>query len=179
MFYLVAVFGSAIGGILALLFSQMAGLGNEAAWRWIFIMEGIITCVIAVFGYIYVVDFPQDGDKARGFLTTQEKDFVIRHLNRDRHDADTSQWTTKEFMRAALDIKLWAFALAYLWVLVDELDCMLILIQLRNNPGVFGWVLSPAHPRGRDGVQRVSCSGPEHPSVLNCHVADVCRGLGW
>lgn len=40
VFYLIGVFGSAIGGVLALLFSQMDGITNYRGWRWIFIMEG-------------------------------------------------------------------------------------------------------------------------------------------
>ena len=34
VFYLIGVFGSAMGGVLALLFSQMSGLAGYGGWRW-------------------------------------------------------------------------------------------------------------------------------------------------
>lgn len=79
VFYLIGVLGSALGGVLALLLSQMQGLANYGAWRWIFIMEGmyhklfscpaltklgIITCLIGLLGFIYMVDFPDQAHKA-------------------------------------------------------------------------------------------------------------------
>ena len=72
---------SAFSGILAFGFSQMAGLGSGkglgayhaptktdpipapedggiAGWRWIFILQGLITCLLGLAGYILIVDFP-------------------------------------------------------------------------------------------------------------------------
>jgi MFS family permease len=43
-FYLISVTGSLLSGILAYGFAQMGGLANLAPWRWIFIMEGLLTC---------------------------------------------------------------------------------------------------------------------------------------
>jgi MFS family permease len=40
--YLIGTMSSALGGILSYAFSQMKGLQGLNAWRWIFIMEGIV-----------------------------------------------------------------------------------------------------------------------------------------
>ena len=37
---------------------QMAGLAGLNGWRWIFIMEGIITIVVGFVSYWLLVDFP-------------------------------------------------------------------------------------------------------------------------
>ena len=29
-----------------------------AGWRWIFILQGVITCVVALIGFVTIVDFP-------------------------------------------------------------------------------------------------------------------------
>ncbi|KAK6378855.1 hypothetical protein LTS17_006558 [Exophiala oligosperma] len=112
-FYLIAVLGSAFGGVLGLLFSQMGGLGGEAAWRWIFIMEGLLTIIIGVLGYAFMINFPEESHKAWGFLSVKEKDFVIRHINRDRADAETPNFSWKRLFSAALDWKIWSFGLLF------------------------------------------------------------------
>jgi hypothetical protein len=76
---------SAFSGILGYLFSLLAGHGHQAApwlgqhfgptkknpkivphfgaglagWRWIFIMQGVITVVIGIIGWYFIVDFPE------------------------------------------------------------------------------------------------------------------------
>ncbi|KAH8662407.1 major facilitator superfamily protein [Xylariales sp. PMI_506] len=111
VFYLLGVFGSALTGVLGLAFSKMNGLGNLEGWRWIFIMEGLITCLIAVAGFVFVVDFPDSAHKTRNFLTEREAAFIMRRIKRDRDDAEPESFSLARFLRPALDLKIWAFAL--------------------------------------------------------------------
>ncbi|KAJ5654769.1 hypothetical protein N7490_001772 [Penicillium lividum] len=114
VFYLIGVFGSAISGVLALGFSKMNGLSNYAGWRWIFIMEGIITCLIGLAGYVFMVDFPEKAHKAWGFLTERESAYITRRINRDRQDAGLDQFSFSKFLKPARDPKVWGFALIFL-----------------------------------------------------------------
>ncbi|KAL2782738.1 major facilitator superfamily domain-containing protein [Aspergillus keveii] len=116
IFYLIGVFGSAASGVLALGFSRMDGLANYAGWRWIFIMEGILTCLIGILGYVFMVSFPSQSHTVRGFLTPAESAYILRRLDRDRGDADIAgeKFNWRAFFSAALDIKVWGFALAFL-----------------------------------------------------------------
>ncbi|KAJ5528221.1 hypothetical protein N7513_012380 [Penicillium frequentans] len=114
VFYLIGVFGSAISGVLALGFSKMDGLGNYAGWRWIFIMEGIITCLIGLAGYVFMVDFPEQAHKAWGFLTERESAYITRRINRDRQDAGLDRFSFSKFLKPARDLKVWGFALIFL-----------------------------------------------------------------
>ncbi len=50
---------------------QMAGLAGLNGWRWIFIMEGIITILIGLVGYWLLVDFPDGTRQAWSFLGTR------------------------------------------------------------------------------------------------------------
>ena len=54
----------------------MDGIGNVAGWRWIFILEGILTVVMACVGFFTIVDFPQ----AASFLTEEERTWVVHGL---------------------------------------------------------------------------------------------------
>ncbi|KAG4410573.1 hypothetical protein IFR04_016292 [Cadophora malorum] len=113
IWYLIGVLGSAFGGIFALLFTQMAGLAGYGAWRWIFIMEGIITCLIGILGYIFMVDFPERAHTAWSFLSKDEADYIIRRINRDRQDAEGDKFSWTKFLTPALDFKVWVFALMF------------------------------------------------------------------
>lgn len=46
VFYLVGSISSALSGILAYGLMQMDGREGLGGWRWIFIMEGVITCAV-------------------------------------------------------------------------------------------------------------------------------------
>lgn len=114
IFYLLGVAGSALGGLLALLFSQMKGLAGYNGWRWIFIMEGLITIVVGVLGFIFMVDFPEDAHKAWGFLNEREAAFIVRRINRDRDDGEPEAFAWRKYLKPAKDLKVWGFALCFL-----------------------------------------------------------------
>ncbi|OJJ03280.1 hypothetical protein ASPVEDRAFT_134574 [Aspergillus versicolor CBS 583.65] len=123
IFYLIGVLGSALSGVLALGFSKMNGLADYTGWRWIFIMEGLLTCVIGLTGYIFMVNFPSQSHKAWGFLSANESAYIVRRLNRDRGDADTETDVHEDgslkinwhaFFASGLDWKVWGFALSFL-----------------------------------------------------------------
>lgn len=92
----------------------MDGLGDYAGWQWIFIMEGIITCLVGLAGYLFMVNFPEQAHEAWGFLTEKESAYIIRRINRDRQDADLDGFSFRKFLKPALEAKVWAFALIFL-----------------------------------------------------------------
>ncbi len=62
-------------------------------------MEGILTVLIGVLGWIFVVPFPdQEAWKAWGFLNEREVRYVMATVDRDRGDATTEAFTTKRFL---------------------------------------------------------------------------------
>ena len=50
----------AFGGLLAAAIGNMNGLRGFHAWRWIFILEGTLTCVIAFVPFFIITDFPEE-----------------------------------------------------------------------------------------------------------------------
>ncbi len=55
---------------------KMNGVGGYAGWRWIFILEGILTVIVACIAFFTISDFP---DTAK-FLTEEERAWVIYRL---------------------------------------------------------------------------------------------------
>ncbi|KAF5259962.1 hypothetical protein FOXYS1_9408 [Fusarium oxysporum] len=137
VFYLIGCLATAGAGILAYGFSQMDGLRGYQGWRWIFIMEGILTCVIAMVGYFFLVDFPDQGStKDRSFLSDKERAFIIRRINRDRNDADSEPWDFRQWISSAADIKIWAFAtIFFCFTTVSYALAYFLPIILRDNLG--------------------------------------------
>ena len=114
VFYLIGASASAFSGILAFGIEQMDGLGGLSGWRWIFIVEGIISCVIALLGAWLLVDFPEHAARnGWRFLSADECGFIIRRINKDRSDAIPESFTLARFLRPALDLKIWGFALIF------------------------------------------------------------------
>lgn len=129
---------SAFSGILAYGFSQLAGHGvgapwmgvhhgptkanpkapryfgpGLAGWRWIFLLQGVLTVVVGFIGWYFIVDFPELAAKkglGKKFLTEQEAEFVVARIEKDRHDAIPEDFNIKKYLSNALDLKIWGFA---------------------------------------------------------------------
>jgi len=115
VFYLIGSLASAISGILAYGIMQMDGLGNLSGWRWIFVIEGLITCVFGIGGYFLIVDFPEKagGKKSWRFLTEKEARFMVSRIERDRADAIPTRFSVGMYLKNALDTKVWGFAFLF------------------------------------------------------------------
>ncbi|KAF8859312.1 MFS general substrate transporter [Acephala macrosclerotiorum] len=110
VFYLIGSMVSSLAGILAYGIMQMDGVGGLAGWRWIFIIEGLITCVLGIIGYFLIVDFPEKAVNSWNFLSSRESAFVVARIEKDRHDAIPEPFQISSYLKNALDSKVWAFA---------------------------------------------------------------------
>lgn len=113
LFYVIGCVASAFSGILAYGLMQMNGLAGLTGWRWIFIIEGIITCLIAVAAYWLLVDFPDSTRKLWNFLSDQERLWVVKRINADRGDAKPPPFELGRFFKAGLDWKIWCYAMIF------------------------------------------------------------------
>lgn len=94
--------------------SIQKGLGNLSAWRWIFIIQGLLACVIGFISYFVLIDFPDRMKTSkRRFLSAPEYDFVINRINRDRADVTVEPFSFKKYLLAGLDLNIWTFGLIY------------------------------------------------------------------
>jgi len=54
----------------------MDGIGGKPGWAWIFILEGLLTVVVAVAAFFLLHDFPDTAE----FLTVEERAWVVHRL---------------------------------------------------------------------------------------------------
>jgi MFS family permease len=85
-----ATFAGAFGGLLATGIGHMDGVRGYHAWRYIFILEGLVTCILAVVVFFAVPDFPET---AR-WLSESERAFVVRRLAQDQGRSDAEERIT-------------------------------------------------------------------------------------
>ncbi|KAF7509152.1 hypothetical protein GJ744_008379 [Endocarpon pusillum] len=71
---------AAFGGLLASAIGKMDGVRGYSAWRWIFILEGLLTCVVSFGAFFTVTDFPE----CATFLNESERAYVIERLAADQ-----------------------------------------------------------------------------------------------
>ncbi|KAK6892498.1 MFS-type transporter efuF [Candida tropicalis] len=103
-----SLISSAFGGLISAAILQMDGLGGVSGWRYIFIIEGGCTVLVAPLAYFILPDNP-DNTK---FLTQEEKDIVMWKLKKDLGNVNDSDKEAKEsewqgFLHAIKDIKVW------------------------------------------------------------------------
>ncbi|KFY86086.1 hypothetical protein V500_07884 [Pseudogymnoascus sp. VKM F-4518 (FW-2643)] len=110
IFYLIGSGASAFAGILAYGLIQMDGVANIKGWRWIFIIEGVVTCAVGLASYFILVDFPDQAKGTWKFLSDAEVDLVIARLEYDRADSSAPAFHLGSYLRHAADLKIWGFA---------------------------------------------------------------------
>ncbi|GES66619.1 MFS general substrate transporter [Aspergillus terreus] len=82
-----ASMAGAFSGLLAFLISKMDGVGGLEGWRWIFILEGIATVVVATLSYFLIWDEPSTAT----FLSESEKAIIIDLLADSRASIRANQ----------------------------------------------------------------------------------------
>jgi hypothetical protein len=81
----------------------MDGVAGYSGWRWIFILEGLATIVVAVIAKFIIVDWPET---AR-FLTQDERALLLRRLSEDQGEARMDRLDKKSLRRAFSDPKIY------------------------------------------------------------------------
>ncbi|THZ96524.1 MFS general substrate transporter [Aureobasidium pullulans] len=117
-FFSAASVAGAFSGLLAYGISYMEGVGGLAGWRWIFILEGLLTFLVAIVAYFVLVDYPETAS----FLTVEERAFITYRLKYDGQDANTDHGyrvaqtdrSDKKFLFAAFrDWQIWVNIVVY------------------------------------------------------------------
>lgn len=65
----------------------MSGHSGLKGWQWVFIIDGIITCPIAIMGYLY---FPDTPEKTRApYLSPREREIALSRVPQKRADSNS------------------------------------------------------------------------------------------
>lgn len=134
VFYLLGVVASAFSGILAFGLMQMNGLAGMGGWRWIFVIEGILTVCVGIMGYCLLVPFPDcNPEKSWNFLNKREVEFIVARVNADRADVATEPFNLIKFLKPGLDLKIWGFAMCFCCLTTVSYALAYFLPQILNG----------------------------------------------
>lgn len=90
-----------VGGLLAYAISHIKS--EIAAWRWLFIIFGIVTFVWGIVLLFFLPDSPLD---AR-FLTPEQRTYANRRPQQHTHSFQTKEWKKDQVIEALKDPKTW------------------------------------------------------------------------
>ncbi|KAH9935277.1 major facilitator superfamily domain-containing protein [Fomitopsis serialis] len=99
----------AFGGALAYAIGKMDGIGRKSGWSWIFIIEGLLTIVIALLSYVWVHNYPD----TVSFLSPEEKTLLHERLRADNDalSGETFRWPYVK--KAFEDVAVWLYCLCF------------------------------------------------------------------
>ncbi|KAF1809219.1 MFS general substrate transporter [Eremomyces bilateralis CBS 781.70] len=105
LFYTAASLAGSFSGLLAYGIGFMEGIRGYGGWRWLFILEGLLTIVVALVSIPFICDAPD----AVGWLTDEEKRFVQLRLQFDGHERGYTEtrYKPKYLKQAFLDLKVY------------------------------------------------------------------------
>jgi ACS family pantothenate transporter-like MFS transporter len=101
IFWLAGSIGQIFSGFLqAAAYTNLRGVGGLAGWRWLFIMDGIITLPLALFGFLFFPNLPQGGKKT-WWITEAEHILSVERMQ-DVGRAGKESWTRDKIKRIVL-----------------------------------------------------------------------------
>ncbi|EXJ56331.1 uncharacterized protein A1O5_12598 [Cladophialophora psammophila CBS 110553] len=118
-FYGAGMLVSGLSNLLAYGLSKADGLSGLGGWSWIFIFEGIATCVVAIVVLFFLIDFPDKAARPtklgfRRFLTPNEAAVILARIERDRGDAIPEKFSLKVVLNHLKDWKIWEYCILLL-----------------------------------------------------------------
>lgn len=141
----------AFGGLItAGITGNMDGSHGLRAWRWVFIIEGVITVVIAFTAFWILPNFP----RTTKWLSEEERQLAVFRLQEDIGEDD---WTSAEqqtffhgLKLALLDIKTWVFTI--------------LLLSIVSSASVTNFFPTVVKTLGYDNIRTLLLTAP--PYVL-------------
>ncbi|KAM0709966.1 hypothetical protein Q7P35_002328 [Cladosporium inversicolor] len=112
LFFCGAILAGAFSGLLAYAIANLDGLGGYGGWRWIFIIEGIITCGVAVVSKWLIPDWPETAK----FLNDDERTLLIARLSVDVADAKMNRLDGPARKRVFGDWKIYCGVIMYIGI---------------------------------------------------------------
>ncbi|KAM3422324.1 hypothetical protein BST61_g2683 [Cercospora zeina] len=111
IFYMASLIAQGFGPIFAYALSLIS-VGNgkyTQGWRWIFIIEGLITIVAGLVSPFFLIEFPE---RVR-FLDERQKQIALDRVRIDKAGKDIVHLNVRETLAALLDWKLALYCVQY------------------------------------------------------------------
>ncbi|KAI1337877.1 MFS general substrate transporter [Xylariaceae sp. FL0016] len=125
--------GTMIGGFIQTgIHSSLDGRSGLSGWRWLFIIDGIITLPIALYGFLF---FPDTPSTTKAFyLTDAQRALAVARVPPLEDDRSPLSWSF--FRRSLTSWLFWGFVV--LWILAGETESFstnaLLALYMKSSP---------------------------------------------
>ncbi|CAK3836004.1 vitamin h [Lecanosticta acicola] len=131
-----SIIAGAFNGLFSGLLARADGKGGLRGWRWIFVVEGLITCVAAIVSAFIIPQFPEDTRLFRG----EEKAVLLERLRQDGAEEEHADlW--HEVKEALIDPKIWLATIAYVGIEENSASIVAFLPSILQG---FGYTATSA-----------------------------------
>ncbi|KAK6084032.1 Pantothenate transporter liz1-like protein 13 [Seiridium cupressi] len=134
IFACAAYVGTMISGYLqSAALATLDGRHGIAGWRWVFIIDGIITAVIAIYGFVFFPDTPYD-TKAF-YLSAAEKARCLERIVEDGRQELVNHFSWDMFRRAAKTWQLYVLTVLFMFwnTTVGKVANTVMQLYLKND----------------------------------------------
>ncbi|PYI25959.1 MFS general substrate transporter [Aspergillus indologenus CBS 114.80] len=107
------VIGLATGYIVNYGLNLLDGKAGMQGWRWMYLVQGLISCVIGILTYWWMVDFPENAHRSFHFLSEAEARVAAQRIRADRDDIMPDAFSWSKALAPFADLKLYGFACMY------------------------------------------------------------------
>ena len=87
----------------------MNGVGGLGGWRWIFILEGLLTILVSLAAYFFIFNYPATAT----FLRDDERARIIARLKASNDATRDEAFSWKNVSLALKDPKVWLYCLGF------------------------------------------------------------------
>ncbi|KAJ5166597.1 uncharacterized protein N7482_005378, partial [Penicillium canariense] len=108
----------ATGNLVNFGLNHLSGKAGLAGWRWMYLVQGLITCILGIATYWWMVDFPENAHKSFWFLSNREARVAAQRIQDDRADLVPEPFSWVRVLSNFKDLKIYGFA------------CMFFLLNL-------------------------------------------------
>lgn len=135
LFWVAGLVAGAFGGLLAYALHHLSGLSGYSGWRWIFIIEGLISIAVSFPAKFLIADWPDDAK----FLTTEEKKILQQIQSADvGGGAQMNRLDRTAWKRILTDWKLLVGSMIYIGITVSGYATALFIPSIVASLGYSG-----------------------------------------
>lgn len=128
-----ATLAGAFGGAIAFGIGHMNQARGLSGWRWLFILEGVPSCLSAILVLLILPDFPE---RAR-WLSQQEKDLAVVRLEIEGSKSDHKSMTWEDAKSTLMDWRLYGHYVGYFAVSIPFASISLFTPSITSGLGYF------------------------------------------
>ncbi|KAI0097507.1 putative allantoate permease [Nemania sp. FL0031] len=134
------IIAGAFGSLLASAIANLDGKRGLSSWRWVFILEGIVTVLIGITAFFCITDFPREAK----WLSEKEREFLTNTVGNGTDESHRVPITTRDVTSFLVKPKNVLGGLMYITLLVPTYSFVFFIPTIVQGLG-YGTIQTQLH----------------------------------